>query len=374
MKERIIGEIYEASYQPEHWHTVLKLLVEVTHSKSAAILIKDSRFSSVSGFYQYGLPEEFSRQYQQVIHLDPCFSMENDIPLNRTSVLLDYHLTAAIDNVFHQTVMGPFGLYCHACVNLLKNEEIHACIGIQRTAEQGSFEPETLELLDYYAGHMTRSLRIYREYVKQCSNTLAAQTGLDNLCMGIVLFDEFTRLLYMNRAAHNIIANHPAIKLSDNRLIAHDREENKVLYDAITHAIKHNPDTHSGYHTMGLNHKQASHPLAVSVVPVFEPGNTLNTFIDKAHAILYLTDTHQPLPLSGEALKSVYGLTNSEAVVAIELSNGFTLEQIAETQCVSINTIRSHLKSTFRKLNVARQSDVIRLVMSLPALLTSEAS
>jgi len=68
---------------------------------------------------------------------------------------------------------------------------------------------------------------------------------------------------------------------------------------------------------------------------------------------------------------SLYGLTRSEAQIVARLARGQTLEDIASTRGQQLNTIRTQVKSVFRKTNTRRQSDVIKLVLSGPAVITA---
>jgi len=58
-------------------------------------------------------------------------------------------------------------------------------------------------------------------------------------------------------------------------------------------------------------------------------------------------------------------LTKSEFTCLENLSKGLTNKQMAEKQYVSINTVKSHLKSLFLKLEVPNRTSAIQRVMSL---------
>ena len=67
-----------------------------------------------------------------------------------------------------------------------------------------------------------------------------------------------------------------------------------------------------------------------------------------------------------DSLVSVYNLTPSEAQVAISLANGHSIDEIASASHHSAHTIRSQLKSVFRKTGVSRQSELIKLLLTGP--------
>lgn len=62
-------------------------------------------------------------------------------------------------------------------------------------------------------------------------------------------------------------------------------------------------------------------------------------------------------------LRKIFGLTNSEAAIAVELSLGRDIDEIAEMRQVSTGTLRAQLKSIFLKTSTRRQSELVALVL-----------
>jgi DNA-binding CsgD family transcriptional regulator len=74
------------------------------------------------------------------------------------------------------------------------------------------------------------------------------------------------------------------------------------------------------------------------------------------------------LSIPTELLEALYGLTRAEARVAVEISRGRTIAEIAEEQGVGDCTVRSQIKCAFAKMGVRRQPELVRLVVSLGTL------
>ena len=58
-------------------------------------------------------------------------------------------------------------------------------------------------------------------------------------------------------------------------------------------------------------------------------------------------------------------LTDKEYSCLIQLTEGLTNKQMAENQFVSLNTIKTHLKNLFLKLNVSNRSSAVRKVREM---------
>jgi DNA-binding CsgD family transcriptional regulator len=61
----------------------------------------------------------------------------------------------------------------------------------------------------------------------------------------------------------------------------------------------------------------------------------------------------------------VYQLTDAQARVARELANGGGYKGVANILGISEETVRSHVKEIYPKMGVTRQSDMVRVMLSL---------
>jgi DNA-binding CsgD family transcriptional regulator len=66
----------------------------------------------------------------------------------------------------------------------------------------------------------------------------------------------------------------------------------------------------------------------------------------------------------------LFGLSKAEARVAAGVAEGRRLPEIAQASDVRMPTVRTQLRAALRKLGVARQADLVRVVLTLPAALS----
>lgn len=69
-----------------------------------------------------------------------------------------------------------------------------------------------------------------------------------------------------------------------------------------------------------------------------------------------------------EALKKIFGLTPSEARLAIEIACGKSPEEIANATDVTVGTLRKQLASVFVKTSTHRQSELVALLTRVSIL------
>ncbi|MEO0751255.1 MAG: LuxR C-terminal-related transcriptional regulator [Pseudomonadota bacterium] len=62
-------------------------------------------------------------------------------------------------------------------------------------------------------------------------------------------------------------------------------------------------------------------------------------------------------------LKKQFGLTAREAQIVLQIANGLSPREISERDAVSVHTVRNQLKSGMSKMDVRRQSEIVRTIM-----------
>ncbi|MEP3246223.1 MAG: LuxR C-terminal-related transcriptional regulator [Sneathiella sp.] len=83
----------------------------------------------------------------------------------------------------------------------------------------------------------------------------------------------------------------------------------------------------------------------------------------KSHITLMIRDPHGRHPEQSKKLMQYFGLSGAETSVVGELVKGSSTDEIARKRGVSVVTIRNQLKSAQNKMGVARQSELVSLVL-----------
>jgi DNA-binding CsgD family transcriptional regulator len=78
--------------------------------------------------------------------------------------------------------------------------------------------------------------------------------------------------------------------------------------------------------------------------------------------VLIVDPEKQPEP-ELQALRRLYGLTKTEANIALGVLDGSGLGPIADELAVSLATVRTHLRHVFDKTHTHRQAELVRLLL-----------
>ena len=108
-----------------------------------------------------------------------------------------------------------------------------AAIGLQRERSIGGWTSPQIDKLDVLIPHLQRALNIQKEFTRLYTSEQALHRGLDQLIMGMILFDKELRPIYINPVARSILEYHSAISLVNDIIYAHSNKQTKKIHDAL---------------------------------------------------------------------------------------------------------------------------------------------
>lgn len=183
---------------------------------------------------------------------------------------------------------------------------------------------------------------------------------LDLFPLAVALADWTGHLRMLNSKAQVLVAARDAVFVDPSGIIRLlDRAASTVLVETM-HALQEGADVDCALSVPRLSGQAA---LSVLVVPVGRD--------EEAHATgaaLFFAQPEEPLQIAPETLEGLYGLTTAEARLVIALVGGHKLEEAAQLSGTSPHTVRNQLKSAFRKTETNRQAELVKLVLTGPAV------
>jgi DNA-binding CsgD family transcriptional regulator len=185
---------------------------------------------------------------------------------------------------------------------------------------------------------------------------------LDSLSISIFLIEAGNRVIFANVAGDAMLADgtyvHSVMGVSNEyRTIGLP----SALADAVERVARGDCASGIGVSLVGANGKQS----AAYVLPI--AGNALRSADNRTCCGVFIAQQGAEQPMAIQVLRSMFGLTCSEARVAGMIAKGHGPQAIAATLGIKINTVRSHLQSTFSKTNVSDQTGLGGLVNGLIA-------
>lgn len=357
---------------PDHWDYVVTMIAKLTRSKSACLFYKSKAIGLVYRIGNFKMPDNSGLAF------DCSDDSLVDILAGNSPATIDDELVCIqtspgkkgglfYSSEFYKNWAKPNGIFHIGGARFFDSETHEAGIAIFRDKASGSWEEGELRVINEVIPHLRRALNIYAEFSRLRMKRDALLNGLDSLVVGLILYDKNALPLYINPTAKSIIRKHPGLKLHNDRLVLIDSEETGKLQQAIADIAEIDSDDSLRQSvSIGVNHPGMETPLPLLITAIQTGMIMPELDYEGARVAVYLGDPYLEQPISADHLISVYSLTKSEAQVAISVTNGHSIDEIANQSNHSVHTIRSQLKSIFRKTSVSRQSELVKLLLTGP--------
>ena len=187
------------------------------------------------------------------------------------------------------------------------------------------------------------------------------QTVIDQFRFGIYVLGREHEIIHLNRAAQALLKSGEYLVSGHGRLRAlngGERPRFEALVDEALDQAGERPQLKGG--AMHMPGAAVGRGLFLWASPLRRFTTDTSPF-----AILVTVDPEQTGTPPKRILRTLFGLTDKESELAQAILNGHTVEEYSRSHYVTANTVRTHLKSIYRKTQTARQADLVRLLTPL---------
>ncbi len=267
----------------------------------------------------------------------------------------------------YRQVLKPLGLRYLTALALSATPRRMEAVSFWRGLDQGPMPPDKRALLQNLLPHVQIALEVRHKLTTIERRAEHLQSMMDHTHAAAFLLNQQGRVMHQNSPAGVMLKNSCPFELRRGRLYAKDRQSDRELHQLLVQA---SVERAANGGAMLLHHAQAGRrPFQVVVSPV-----TSDRGATQLEAILVLvTDPETEVCYPDLILKGLYGLTAAETEVANAYLTGYSSDEIALLRGVSISTVRSQLKVLLHKTGTNRQSDLMRLLMTVPRVPHSNA-
>ena len=203
-------------------------------------------------------------------------------------------------------------------------------------------------------------LAIGEQIVNSMSNTndalLAFGSLLDRSRFKMIILDDGFKPIYHNKNAATLFAN-VLSKVDKSSLNPSVLAKAKLA--AESNAQKIEDDTFGNLSAMDYCDENNDHVYLRTIENQNTPESPSSIF----YLLLVVDHSCHQNQLNRE-LVDLYQITEKEETVLLQLIHGKTIKEICAECFISENTVKTHLKSIFRKTSTKSQADVIRLVLT----------
>jgi DNA-binding CsgD family transcriptional regulator/PAS domain-containing protein len=275
------------------------------------------------------------------------------------------HAGDLLSSDFYRAFMEPHNLQ-HTIAGVIKRDP-SSCIllCVYRSASEQAFDQNDIVNLRELLPHWRRAAELRNRLAKLNQQADIARCIMNHAPFAIMTVDLSGLVLYANQRAKTICELNDGLRIKDGRIIASNAASTRKLLTELAHSeLQQNGVTMPI--PFPLERPSGAKPYQLLIMPVEttahsddEPGAMFGIFV--------YDPTHR-LPVDTAALKSLEGLTDSEARLCESLYETKNLGESAEQLNVSLSTAKTHLLNTFRKLGINSQAELMRYLAHMPKM------
>jgi DNA-binding CsgD family transcriptional regulator len=375
----LIGNIYEAGLDGSRWPAFMEKLASTLHAGFGNLWLLDvSNWSfscedggAVSSFS--GLDSSTVGRYKEHyaslnVWLPNALNLaEGDLTIS--SALYPDRLLKGTE--FYDVFLRPNDLFYAVGSSVVKRGTTDVRMSFVRSEHAGRYTAAELRLVKQLMPHLRNAVVLHRELYRTRLMASSAMATLELVPVGLVLLTGSGLLAHANLRAHELFARTGALRFGPGgTLHAASPTATTSLQRLIQDAVR--TGTGKGLaHGGTLRLRGAGGRMLQVLVSPLTPDSG---FEGNPMAAIFCSDPDAVVGQLSQRLERMYQMTPAEAQLTEALVNGKSLQEHAEARSVSMNTVRTQLKSAAAKTGARRQADLVRIVLTGPAIFNQPTS
>ncbi len=231
------------------------------------------------------------------------------------------------------------------------------------TQDRRTWNSAQLTLLDHLMPHIRQFVRV-RQVVADSNAMRVTLAGLlDHTGLGVLQLDRRGRIVAANASADAILRRADGLRARGRELSARLTTDHARLQKLLAAALPR-------YGGQGLSGSMAvrrwpegRYALHICPVPSHD-AEPAGLGLAKVATVVLIVDPAVGSRLDPERVAAVLGLTRAESEIAAALAEGLSVRDIAAATHRAESTVRWTVKRIHAKLDITRQADLVRIVLS----------
>jgi DNA-binding CsgD family transcriptional regulator/PAS domain-containing protein len=361
---RLIGQIYDTVVEPALWPSVLSETCIFTNS-AQAILIHEDALEPTNSLFHMSYPDpDWERLYLST------YMMINPARLARGRLVQPNDVVLTSDYMskkeYARTRFSREFLPLRNCVDVATAilevaKTTFTVLGVVRDQTQGFADDHVRRKLALLAPHFRRAVTLGNLFEQRRMATESLTETLDALKAGIFILAADSELVHVNNSARNFLERDQAFRVNDGKLIPLEALARTALSKAL--AAASTGDQSLGSQEPSIVFRTDTEKTLIGTVMALNHGQRRQAALRyRAVATLCLREVSFEAPVVTPAIAAIHRLTPREMTVLATIIENPGVPEAADIVGLSEGTIKTHLKSIFRKTGATRQSDLIKLV------------
>jgi DNA-binding CsgD family transcriptional regulator len=360
----LIELIYSAVNQPAHWSLVLEELAELVDGESTALYARFPEITLLSLARTDPVAWDlFSSYYASInVMMERCDAIVPDGMVRYSNrVIADGELE---QTEFYNDYFSRHNMHYASGLKVPLGNLPSAYISCQRPKSKGPFEDREGLIFETLLPHLQRALTLYLQFHQMRSNMMGLEIALDAFEHAVFGLNQDGRVVLSNRQAEALAQAGDFIRLANGALSSINSDQNTRLQSLLADTVAAgNGIGLSSGGSMFLDCNSGKPSLRVTVTPL---RSSLPGSVAQLAALVFVSNPALRPQSRAAALRALYALTPIEARVADLLVQGLEVRAVGEALGMTLESTRFRVKQVLAKTGTGRQTELMRLMLSLP--------
>ncbi|MNZ39655.1 Bacterial regulatory protein, luxR family [compost metagenome] len=363
----MLGNLYQGPLESTPWQSFLNELSQCLDGKYVTFILRPPSDQNEGLMVNTnGSSAEVVASYSQYyFSLDPFV----DLPSGQVVTLEEFVPREEwLNSEFYKNFLEPVDVFHILGADITTSDGALCRIRVSRSVSAPGFTEEDKQFLAHFIPHLERSVALHTQINRIETERNLYAGAVDQFAVGTIILDENGKILQTNQVADRLLKEKDGLKISaDNLQVGTPRdcqEFRRLVKQALQSQRGERP---SVVEAMRVQRPSGRADLGIIVRSV--PLSEWNEGKHCPSVVIFVSDPEQEASAPQEIVKALFDLTPAEAQLAMLLANGLTLDEASEELGISRNTARAHLRATFSKTGVTRQTMLVRLILRSAATL-----
>ena len=346
----LLGAIYDGGEEAQPWSSALKYIQKQLRASWVALMLRPATAHRDAWIVAAGQPVWLASESPYAEGNDiPPGGLFRELPPDRMLALDEGGFARA-----RQHAMGADILLSRGIVGRLR---------ICRNEGEGRFAPGEVEYGQTLLLHFRRAMRHWSQRLGEQQEADLAAWAVDGLRLGLVMLAESGCVLKVNRTAEELLHANKGIRLVRGTIACDCSFEDRRLRGAIKKAMedRFNPAQVAGVALLAT--RPSGEAWVSLLVKPIAPASCTRGASEPAVAV-FMRSPDRDRELPQQIIRQLFGLTPTEAAMALEMAHGATLDEASAALDIRRNTGRTHMRSIFAKVGVQRQTSLVRVILN----------
>lgn len=356
---KLIEQFYLAAEGELGWESVAEQLA-TSFDAHQAIIYRSANIATDSGeVTMMGLDPALQSLYLDVIDEDPWLRGMLNISAPKIRCSEDIVDTKSLHkSAFYHELCVPAGVEHMINGVVSSTSEVITGLAAHRSKRIGAFTRSDEAHITHLLPHFQRAVRLERLLLQSRAETSLLRDVLDKHNLANLVVDRHGRILLANRRAESLLREVDGLIGARGRLTAANASDQARLSAALfAEQFQAGSLIKKAPMDLSIRRSGSRLPILLALYPLSSKERPSDTIL------VFALDPENPPLLRWTGISALYGLTKAEVRLAQCLVLGASVAEASDELGVAVSTLRSQLKSMFRKTGATSQSQLVLMLV-----------